>query len=197
MLFHFLIEFSFLIRYYSLLYQSLIPNCKLTINTLRQYISISDNIEQYIVGAASHRTSCQRIINFLLTRLYSEMDYMQFCYQLNIISVMTDFPYRLIAGTLLLVYEIIIIFYCMYNLYNLRIVTLYVNNIRNYVYLYILMSLSVTLTEFRSNGNWVCNIPVHPGLSLLKSQPGNCHISKYNLHTTSKLCALCPYSICS
>ena len=97
---YFSIEFSFLIRYYSLLYQSLIPNCKLTINTLRQHISISDNIEQYIVGAASHRTSCQRLINFLLTRLYSEKDYMQFCYLLNIISVMTDLPYRLITGTL-------------------------------------------------------------------------------------------------
>ena len=94
----FLIEFSFLIRYYSLLYQSLIPNCKLTINTLRQHINISDNIEQYIVGAASHRTSCQRLINFLLTRLYSEQDYMQFCYWLYIISVMSDLPYRLITG---------------------------------------------------------------------------------------------------
>ena len=98
LLFYFSIEFSFLIRYYSLLYQSLIPNCKLTINTLRQHISISDNIEQYIIGAASHRTSCQRLINFLLTRLYSEKDYMQFCYHLNIISVMTDLPYRLITG---------------------------------------------------------------------------------------------------
>ena len=98
LLFYFSIEFSFLIRYYSLLYQSLIPNCKLTINTLRQHISISDNIEQYIVGAASHRTSCQRLINFLLTHLYSENDYMQFCYHLYIISV-TDLPYRLIAGT--------------------------------------------------------------------------------------------------
>ena len=98
LLFYFSIEFSFLIRYYSLLYQSLIPNCKLTLHTLRQHISISDNIKQYIVGAASHRTSCQRLINFLLTRLYSEKDYMQFCYHLNIISVMTDLPYRLIAG---------------------------------------------------------------------------------------------------
>ena len=98
LLFYFSIEFSFLIRYYSLLYQSLIPNCKLTLHTLRQHISISDNIEQYIVGTASHRTSCQRLINFLLTRLYSEKDYMQFCYHLNIISVMTDLPYRLIAG---------------------------------------------------------------------------------------------------
>ena len=97
-LYYFSIEFSFLVRYYSLLYQSLIPNCKLTINTLRQHISISDNIEQYILGAASHRTSCQRLINFLLTRLYSEKDYMQFCYHLNIISVMTNLPYRLITG---------------------------------------------------------------------------------------------------
>ena len=97
---YFSTEFAFLIRYYSLLYQSLIPNCKLTINTLRQHISISDNIEQYIIGAGSHRTSCQRLMNFLLTRLYSEKDYMQFCCHLNIISVMTDLPYRLITGTL-------------------------------------------------------------------------------------------------
>ena len=95
----FSLEFSFLIRYYSLLYQSLIPNCKLTINILRQHISISDNIEQYIVGATSLRASCQRLINFLLTRLYSEKDYMQFCYHLNIISVMSDLPYRLIGGS--------------------------------------------------------------------------------------------------
>ena len=101
LLFYFSIEFSFLIRYYSLLYQSLIPNCKLTLHTLRQHISISDNIEQYIVNPASHRTRCQRLINFLLIHLYSEKDYMQFCYHFNIISVLTDLPYRLIAGTLL------------------------------------------------------------------------------------------------
>ena len=105
-LFYFSIEFLFLIRYYNLLYQSLIPNCKLTINTLRQHISISDNMEQYIVGAASHRISCQRLINFLLTRLYSEKDYMEFCYHVNIISVMTDLPYRLIAGMLTCIYYI-------------------------------------------------------------------------------------------
>ena len=101
LLYYFSIEFSFLIKYYSLLYQSIIPNCKLTISTLRQHISISDNIEQYIVGAANHRISCQRLINLLLTHLYSKKDYMQFCYYLNIISVMTDLPYRLIVGTYL------------------------------------------------------------------------------------------------
>ena len=99
LVFYFSIEFLFLIRYYSLLYQSLIPNCKLTLHTLRQHISISNNIEQYIVGAASHRIRCQRLINFLLTHLNSGKDYMQFCYYLNTISVMTDLPYRLIAGS--------------------------------------------------------------------------------------------------
>ena len=56
------------------------------------------------------------------------------------------------------------------------------------------MSLYITLIEFRTNGNWGHNVPVHPGLSLLKSQPDNCQVSTCNLHTTSKLCT---YSICS
>ena len=103
LLLYFSIEFSFLIRYYSLIYQSVIPNCILTLHTLHQHISISDNIEQYIVSAASHRTRCQRLVDFLLIRLYSEKDYMQFCYHLNIISVMTNLPYRLITGILLAV----------------------------------------------------------------------------------------------
>ena len=64
-------------------------------------------------------------------------------------------------------------------------------------YYYYIMSLCLILTEFRSNGDWGYNVPVHSGLSFLKSQPDNCHISKCNSHTTSKLCTLCPYSICS
>ena len=59
-----------------------------------------------------------------------------------------------------------------------------------------IMSLCVILTEFRTNGNWGYNVPVHPGLSLLKSQPNNCHVNMHNLHATSKLCTLCSYSIC-
>ena len=74
------------------------PNSKLVIKTLRQHISISDNIEEYIMGATSHRTSCQRVTNFLLTHLYSEKDYVQFCYLLSIISAMTDLPSRLETG---------------------------------------------------------------------------------------------------
>ena len=49
------------------------------------------------------------------------------------------------------------------------------------------------LIEFRANGNWGYNIPVHLGLSLRKSQSNNYHV---NLHSTSKLYyALCasPY----
>ena len=59
------------------------------------------------------------------------------------------------------------------------------------------MSLYLKLTEFRANGNWGDNVPVHPRLSLLKSQPNNCQVSMCNLHFTSKLCTLCSYSICS
>ena len=46
--------------------------------------------------------------------------------------------------------------------------------------------------EFLTNGNWRCNVSVHPGPPFLKSQPHDCHISKYDLHTTSKL-LLCAY----
>ena len=45
----------------------------------------------------------------------------------------------------------------------------------------IFMSLCVTLTEFRTNGNWGYDVPVHPGLSPLKSQPDNCHVSSTNI----------------
>ena len=107
LLFYFSKEFSFMIRYYYLLYQCIIPNCKLTISTLRQHIYISDDIEQYILSAENRRTSCQRLINFLLTRLYSEKDYIQFCYHLSIISVMNDLPYRLIAGKVLLIFVLL------------------------------------------------------------------------------------------
>ena len=42
------------------------------------------------------------------------------------------------------------------------------------------------LTEFRANGNWGYNVPVHPGLSLHQSQPSNYH-AYVNLHITGKL----------
>ena len=42
------------------------------------------------------------------------------------------------------------------------------------------------LTEFRANGNWGYNVPVHPGLSLGQSQPSN-HHAYVNLHITGML----------
>ena len=46
--------------------------------------------------------------------------------------------------------------------------------------------LSLLFTEFRSNGNWECSIPVHPGLLLHKSQPDYRHVEKQHLHTAGR-----------
>ena len=51
--------------------------------------------------------------------------------------------------------------------------------------LLLVLLLSVILTEFRSNGNWECNVSVHPGLLLNKSQPDYCLVNKHDLHTKS------------
>ena len=37
------------------------------------------------------------------------------------------------------------------------------------------------LLEFRTNGNWDCNVPVHPKLSLHKPQPDYFDVSKHDL----------------
>jgi len=71
-------EFSFLIRCYNLLYQSLIPNCKLTIKILKQHLEIPSDVESFIVNGESSRIRCQRIINLLLVQLDSTRDYKQF-----------------------------------------------------------------------------------------------------------------------
>ena len=56
------------------------------------------------------------------------------------------------------------------------------------LWMYVLDILSILIfTEFRSNGNWECSVPVHPGLLLHKSQPDYRHVEKQHLHTTSKL----------
>ena len=47
--------------------------------------------------------------------------------------------------------------------------------------------LSLLFTEFRSNGNWECSVPVHPGLLLHKSQPDYRHVEKKHLHTTGRV----------
>ena len=93
-------EFSFLIRYYNLLHQSLIPNCKLTIKTLKQHLG---DIESFIINGDSSRIRCQRIINLLLVQLDTTRDYKHFCYLFNMISVMTDLTDKLRTGMMVIV----------------------------------------------------------------------------------------------
>jgi len=90
--------FSFLNNLYCLLYQSLIPNCKLTVNILKENLEISDNTKDYILEGDNPRIRCQRVLNLLIVNLDRERDYMQFCFLYNMISVMTDLPYKLITG---------------------------------------------------------------------------------------------------
>ena len=93
-------EFSFLIRYYNLLYQSLIPNTKLTINTLKVHLKFSNFMENYILSGKNPRIRCQRILNLLIVHLDIERDYVQFCHLINMISVMTThLSHRLSTGT--------------------------------------------------------------------------------------------------
>jgi len=93
-----LTEFSFLIRYYELLYQSLIPNCGLTIKTLKQHVEISNDVENFIINGETSRMRCQRIINFLLVRLDTSRNHNQFCDLFDTISISTDLPHRLRTG---------------------------------------------------------------------------------------------------
>ncbi|XP_065885277.1 uncharacterized protein [Dysidea avara] len=93
-------EFSFLIKQYYLLYQSLIPNCKLTIKLLKQHIEITSDVERFIVNGESSRIRCQRIINLLLVQLDTTRNYKHFCCLLNMVTVMTYLPDKLMAGTM-------------------------------------------------------------------------------------------------
>ena len=91
-------EFKFLIRYYDLLYQSLIPNCKLTISTLKQHLEVPSEVESYIINGESLRIRCQRIINLLLVHLDTTKDYKHFLCLFSKITVMTDLPDKLRTG---------------------------------------------------------------------------------------------------
>ncbi|XP_065894612.1 uncharacterized protein [Dysidea avara] len=92
-------EFSFLIRYYNLLYQSLIPNCKLTIKILKQHLEIPSDVESFIVNGESSRIRCQRVINLLLVQLDTTSNYEHFCHLFNTISVMRGLPDKLFSDS--------------------------------------------------------------------------------------------------
>jgi len=91
-------EFSFLIGHYNLLYQSIIPNCKLTINILKQHLKISSDAENFVISGESSRIRCQRIVNLLLLQLDKIKDYEQLCSLLYKISVVETLPDKLYSG---------------------------------------------------------------------------------------------------
>ena len=86
-------------RYYYLLNQSIIPNCRITLPILRQYYTVNRDVEDYILTGTTAKVCVQRLLNFLLVSLDNEKDHMKFCVVINSISVMTNLSYRLIAGT--------------------------------------------------------------------------------------------------
>ena len=98
----FLIEFPFLIRYYNLLYQSLIPNCFLTLNTVQRYYDISQSGLKLILEGPTVKVRVQRLLNFLLKSLNADKDHVKFCNVISSITVLGDLPHKLIKGILIL-----------------------------------------------------------------------------------------------
>ena len=79
-----------------MLYQSLMPNCKVTIAILRQHCEITSDVEQYILNSGSARLCCQQLFNFLLVRLDRSKDYMEFCKFLRLTSILSA---EMMSGT--------------------------------------------------------------------------------------------------
>jgi len=102
----FLTEFSFLATCYNLLYQSLIPNCKLTTKILKQNLEIPGDVESFIVNGESSRIRCQRIINLLIVQLDATKDCKYFCDLFNMISVTTDLTDKLKMGNCYLYWKL-------------------------------------------------------------------------------------------
>jgi len=97
---NFYAELSFLMKYYTLLYQAVIPNCTLTIAVLKKHIDISNWEESYIHSGISLRARCQRVINVLLVYLEKEDGILvKFCSLFNKISVLSDISNKLTTGS--------------------------------------------------------------------------------------------------
>ena len=94
----FLTEYLFLNKYYFVLYNSIIPNCRITLPVLHQYYNISKDIEDYILHGTSAKVCVQRLLNFLLVSLNVEKNYMKFCSIINLVTVMTTLSYKMITG---------------------------------------------------------------------------------------------------
>ena len=96
----YLTGFTILIKYYNLLYQSIIPNSNLIISILKQHLSIPPQTETFLLSGENRRIKSQKILNWLLVTLDSNRDYKQFCSLIGTVSVLTDLPHRLIRGNL-------------------------------------------------------------------------------------------------
>ena len=101
------IEFLCIRRTYYLLYQSLVPNCKMTIGILRQHCQIASDVEQYILNGKTARLRSQRILDFLLSRLDKSKDCMEFCKFLRLTSVLNNLSDKMISGTHIIVIQLI------------------------------------------------------------------------------------------
>ena len=55
-------------------------------------------MEEYISTGNTANVRIERLLNFLLVSLDTEKDYMKFCVVINSISIMTNLPYRMVAG---------------------------------------------------------------------------------------------------
>ena len=92
-------EFSFLIRYYNMLYLSILPNFELVITVLKQHIEVPYNVEGFLVSDQRPRIRCQKILNYLLVQLNTNKDCKKFCVVFHMISAMSDLSERLLEGT--------------------------------------------------------------------------------------------------
>ena len=91
-------EYLFLNKYYYVLCNSIIPNCRITLPILHQYYNIGKDMEDYILLGTSAKVCVQRLLNFLLVSLDMERDYVKFCDVINLVTVMTTLSCTMIAG---------------------------------------------------------------------------------------------------
>ena len=80
------------------MYQSLIPNCRVTLSVIKQHYTINDATEQYIITGPTARARVQRLLNFLLTCLNADKDHIKFCTLINSITVLSELPHKMNEG---------------------------------------------------------------------------------------------------
>ena len=90
--------YSFLATNYNLLYQCIMPNCRVTIANIRKHCDLSDEVEKEILKSTCARLRCQQLLNVMLEILNADKDYMKFCYLLFLSTVATDLSCYMISS---------------------------------------------------------------------------------------------------